>query len=54
MTGGGIGGVAPIPGASGSAFGPGDGYIAGAVELKRNVFLVGLGGCIIGGALVFL
>ncbi|KAF8324648.1 hypothetical protein F5887DRAFT_943452 [Amanita rubescens] len=54
VTGGGISGMAPIPGETGGQFGPPDGYIAAATALRRNALLVGLGGCIIGGALIIL
>jgi len=47
---------APFPGASGSGgiYGPGDSYIAAGLMVKRNAFLVGVTGVIIGGALVLL
>ncbi|PFH54502.1 hypothetical protein AMATHDRAFT_44363 [Amanita thiersii Skay4041] len=54
FTGGGINGAAPVPGASGAngAMGPDDGYIAAATALRLNTLLVGLGGVLVGGALV--
>ncbi|KAF8640876.1 hypothetical protein AX17_000524 [Amanita inopinata Kibby_2008] len=56
VAGGGINGAAPVPGATGAngAYGPPDGYTAGATALKINTLLVGLGGFAIGGALIIL
>ncbi|KAF5367239.1 hypothetical protein D9615_010669 [Tricholomella constricta] len=45
---------APLPGATGGAYGPDDGYIAAALSLQRNTLLVGLGGLVVGGALIVL
>lgn len=53
---GGPNGGAPLPGATGGGggkvYGPGDGYVAAANALKRNIAVVGLVGCIVGGGLV--
>lgn len=55
---GGPNGGAPVPGATGggggSVYGPDDGYIAAAMALQRNMILVGLVGCAVGGGLVVL
>jgi hypothetical protein len=47
---------APVPGASSSngIYGPGDSYVAAAAALRRNAFLVGVFGVVVGGALVLL
>lgn len=51
-------GGAPSPGATGGGggqvYGPDDGYISAVNALRRNVFVVGLVGCLTGGALVLL
>ena len=49
-------GGAPSPGATGGGggqvYGPPDGYISAVNALRRNVFVVGLVGCLVGGGLV--
>ncbi|KAG6857586.1 hypothetical protein H0H87_000185 [Tephrocybe sp. NHM501043] len=45
---------APLPGATGGAYGPDDKYIAAASSLARNTLLVGLGGLVVSGALMML
>jgi hypothetical protein len=54
---GGANGGAPVPGATGGGgqqvYGPPDGYISAAVNaLRRNVYVVGFVGCLVGGGLV--
>ncbi|EDR15603.1 uncharacterized protein LACBIDRAFT_291493 [Laccaria bicolor S238N-H82] len=51
---GGGGNGAPVPGATGGAYGPGDGYIAAAIALKQNALAVGVAGFVLGGALLVL
>lgn len=51
---GGGGNGAPVPGATGGAYGPGDGYIAAAIALKQNALVVGVAGFVLGGALLVL
>jgi hypothetical protein len=45
---------APSPGQAGvgGIYGPNDNYIAAATALKRNAFIIGFVGCVVGGALV--
>ncbi|KAG6911946.1 hypothetical protein DXG01_000194 [Tephrocybe rancida] len=45
---------APLPGATGGAYGPDDKYIAAASTLAKNTLLVGLGGLVVSGALMVL
>ncbi|KAF8078594.1 hypothetical protein FPV67DRAFT_1465761 [Lyophyllum atratum] len=45
---------APLPGATGGAYGPPDSYIAAASSLQRNSLLVGLGGLVVTAALTVL
>ncbi|RDB28812.1 hypothetical protein Hypma_015494 [Hypsizygus marmoreus] len=54
INGGGGSNGAPLPGATGAggAYGPDDGYIAAASSLRRNTALVGLGGLVVGAALM--
>ncbi|KAG5634804.1 hypothetical protein H0H81_000715 [Sphagnurus paluster] len=54
IAGGGGPAGAPSPGATGGAYGPGDGYIAAALALERNTMLVGFGGLMVAGALFAL
>jgi hypothetical protein len=52
----GPGGGAPYPGATGGGggqvYGPPDGYISAVNALRRNVIVVSLVGCLVGGGLV--
>ncbi|KAG6842633.1 hypothetical protein C0991_000160 [Blastosporella zonata] len=54
ISGGGGTNGAPLPGATGGAYGPDDKYIAAASMLARNTLLVGLGGLVVTGALMVL
>ena len=51
-------GGAPVPGATsgggGKVYGPDDSYIAAANALKRNMVVVTVIGCLVGGGLVVL
>jgi hypothetical protein len=53
---GGPNGGAPVPGATGGGgqqvYGPPDSYISAVNALRRNVFVVGFVGCLVGGGLV--
>ncbi|KAG5726135.1 hypothetical protein E4T56_gene2508 [Termitomyces sp. T112] len=45
---------APLPGASGGAFGPDDKFTAAASTIARNTMLIGAGGLVLTGALMVL